>query len=140
MTETAAAFARAAAGDLARAEVELAQTHERFRAADDAPAAGGALLMWGLAVEAAGEPERAADLFAAGAEAWEHGLTGAFPGWGLYAAGDALHNVGRSAEAHGCISRAERILRECGETRVAALCTVHPAVKAALSPGKGAAS
>lgn len=140
MTETAAAFARAAAGDLAGAEVELATTHERFRAADDAPAAGGALLMWGLAVEAAGEADRAAELFTAGAEAWERGLTGAFPGWGLYAAGDALHNVGRSGDAHACIVRAERILRECGETRVAALCAAHPAAKSALRPSKEVAS
>jgi hypothetical protein len=96
--------------------------------------------MWGIAVEAAGELERSAELFAAGAGVWERGLLGAFPGWGLYAAGDALHNVGRSAEAQSCIVRAERILRECGETRVAALCTAHPAVKPALSSSKGAAS
>jgi predicted ATPase/DNA-binding SARP family transcriptional activator len=140
MTETAAALARAAAGDLAGAEADFARTHDRFQAADDAPAAGGALLMWGLAVEAAGGAERAADLFTAGAEVWERGLTGAFPGWGLYAAGDALHNVGRDAEAHACIARAERILRACGETRVAALCAVHPAAKPALSPSKEAAS
>jgi predicted ATPase/DNA-binding SARP family transcriptional activator len=140
MTENAAALSRALAGDLAGAEATFALTHDRFRAADDAPAVGASLLMWGIAVEWAGEHERSADLFAAGAGVWERGLLGAFPGWGLYAAGDALHNVGRSAEAHSCIVRAERILRECGETRVAALCTVHPAAKPVLSPSKGAAS
>jgi predicted ATPase/DNA-binding SARP family transcriptional activator len=140
MTETAVALARALAGDLAGAEAAFASTHERFRAADDAPAAGGALLMWGVAVEAAGELERAADTYAAGADTWERGLIGAFPGWALYAAADALHNVGRDAEAQARLARGERILRECGETRVAALCLEHPAFKPAQRRSKETAS
>jgi tetratricopeptide (TPR) repeat protein len=140
MTENAASLARAFAGDLVGAEEAFAVTHDRFRAADDAPAAGGALLMWGVAVEAAGEHERGADLLAAAADVWERGLLGAFPGWALYAAADALHNVGRIAEAHARIVRSERILRECGETRVAALCADHPAFKSAQRRSKEAAS
>ena len=96
--------------------------------------------MWAVAVESAGELERAADLYVAGADVWERGLLGAFPGWALYAAADALHNVGRAAEAEVRIVRSERILRECGETRVAALAAGHPAFKAAQSRSKETAS
>ena len=74
LTETAAALARATAGDLAGAETIFRRTHERFRAADDAPAEGSALLAWGLAVEGTGDSGRAADLLVAGAEVWERGL------------------------------------------------------------------
>src|SRR5205823_237064 len=109
MAEAAAALARAAAGDLAAAEAVFARTHERFRAADDAPAEGGALLLWGIAVEAVGETERAADLLVAGGEVWERGLVGAFPGWGLFGAADALLNAGRHAEARSTLARAERL-------------------------------
>ena len=42
-----------------------------------------------------GDSGRAADLLVAGAEVWERGLFGAFPGWGLLAAADALLNAGR---------------------------------------------
>jgi tetratricopeptide (TPR) repeat protein len=140
MTETAAALARALTGDLTGAEVALAATHDRFNAADDAPAAGGALLMWAVAVEQAGDLERAADLFAAGADVWERGLLGAFPGWALYAAADALHTVGRATEAQARIVRSERVLRECGETHVAAICAEHPAFKEAQSRSKETAS
>jgi predicted ATPase len=140
MTETAAALARALGGDLEGAEEVFARTHERFRAGDDAPAAGGALLMWGFAVEASGDAERAADLLAAGADVWARGLLGSFPGWGLYAAADALLNVGRKSEAQATITRAERLLLDCGDTRGAALCAVHPAAKTGLRGSKDSAS
>jgi predicted ATPase len=140
MTETAAALARASAGDLDGAEMVFARTHDRFRAADDAPAEGGALLMWGLAVEAAGDAERAADLLQAGAGIWERGLMGAFPGWGLYAAADALHNVGREPEARAAIESAEHVLLEFGDSRGASLCAAHPAAKPALRGSKETAS
>jgi hypothetical protein len=96
--------------------------------------------MWGIAVEASGDGERAADLLTAGADVWARGLLGPFPGWGLYAAADALLNVGRQAEAHASIVRAERLMAECGATRGAALCAAHPAAKPTLSRSKEAAS
>jgi predicted ATPase/DNA-binding SARP family transcriptional activator len=131
MTETAAAFARASAGDLARAEVAFARSHDRFRAADDAPAEGGALLMWGLAVEAAGDAERAAELVVAGADVWDRGMMGPFPGWGLLTAADVLLNVGRNTEARATLARAECTLLAAGETRGVDLCQAHPAAKSA---------
>jgi hypothetical protein len=87
--------------------------------------------MWGLANEAAGDSERAAELLVAGADVWERGMTGPFPGWGLLAAADALLNVGRTAEARATLVRAERTLRAAGETRGVALCAAHPAAKSA---------
>ncbi|MGZ4291780.1 MAG: BTAD domain-containing putative transcriptional regulator [Gaiellaceae bacterium] len=140
MTETAAALARATAGDLAGAETVFARTHDRFRAADDAPAEGGALLMWGLAVEGAGEAGRAADLLTAGAEVWERGLLGAFPGWGLLAAGDGLLNAGRKAEARSAVERAARIFKASGVTPGVALCAEHPAAKPVQRSSKETAS
>jgi predicted ATPase/DNA-binding SARP family transcriptional activator len=140
MAEAAAALARAHAGDLAAAEAVFARTHERFRAADDAPAEGGALLLWGIAVEAAGETERAADLIVAGAEVWERGLVGAFPGWALYGAADALHNAERRAEALSAVSRAERFFSAAGIEVGAALCRAHPAAKTTQRRSKETAS
>jgi hypothetical protein len=96
--------------------------------------------MWGFAVEASGDAERAADLLAAGADVWARGLLGSFPGWGLYAAADALLNVGRKSEAQATITRAERLLLDCGDTRGAALCAVHPAAKTGLRGSKDSAS
>jgi hypothetical protein len=136
MTETAAALARASSGDLPGAEVIFARSHDRFRAADDAPAEGGALLMWGLAIEAAGDAERAAELLVSGADVWERGMMGPFPGWGLLAAADALLNVGRTAEARATLARAEHTLRAAGETRGVALCEAHPAAKSAQRRSK----
>ena len=132
MTETAWALAIAFGGDLERADTMFARTHDTFRAADDAPGQGGALVMWGLAHERAGDAERAADLIAAGADVWERGLEGPVPGWGLIAASDALGAVGRDADARIFLTRAERVLRACGEKRGVALCQ-------ALSPRKEAA-
>jgi predicted ATPase/DNA-binding SARP family transcriptional activator len=130
MTETATGLARAFGGDLAGAETVFARTHDRFRAADDAPGQGGALVTWGLACEHAGDVERAAELLVAGATVWERGLEGPFPGWGLLAAADALFAGGRESEARDTLARAERVLRAAGETRGVALCLAHPAAKA----------
>jgi predicted ATPase/Tfp pilus assembly protein PilF len=140
MTETAAALALASAGDLPGAEVVFARSRDRFRAADDSPAEGGALVMWGLAIEAAGGAERAAELLVAGADVWERGMMGPFPGWGLLAAADALLNVGRTAEARATLARAERTLRAAGETRGVALCEGHPAAKSAQRRSKDPSS
>jgi predicted ATPase len=140
LTETAAALARATAGDLAGAEASFRRTHERFRAADDAPAEGGALLMWGLAVEGTGNTERAAELLVAGAEVWDRGLTAAFPGWGLLAAADGLLNAGRLDEARAFAARAARVFDAAGITPAAALSREHPAAKSAQRGSKEAAS
>jgi tetratricopeptide (TPR) repeat protein len=140
LTETAAAFARATAGDLVGAEAIFRRTHERFRAADDAPAEGGALLMWGLALEGAESTGRAADLLVAGAEVWERGLKGAFPGWGLLAAADGLLNAGRLEEARGFAARAARVFDAAGLTPAAALSRDHPAAKAVQRGSKETAS
>lgn len=131
MTETAAALARAATGDLAGAERVFERTTDRFRAADDAPAEGGALLMWGLAVEGAGDAQRAADLLIAGAEVWERRLLGPFPAWGLLAAADGLLNAGHDVEARSAVERALRIFTAAGVTPGIALCLDHPAAKTA---------
>jgi hypothetical protein len=140
MTETAWALALAYGGDLERAEAIFAHTHRRFRAADDAPGQGGALVMWGLAHERAGNAERAAELVVAGAEVWERHLEGHVPGWGLYAAADCLLAVDRPAEAHAVLGRAERVLQACGETWAVALCRAHPAAKATQRSGKDRSS
>ena len=140
LTESAAALARATAGDLAGAEASFRRTHERFRAADDAPAEGGALLMWGLAVEGTGDAERAADLLVAGAEVWDRGLTAAFPGWGLLAAADGLLNAGRLDEARGFAARAARVFDAAGITPAASISRAHPAAKSAQRGSKEAAS
>jgi hypothetical protein len=136
MTETAWALAIAFGDDLARAESVFARTHDRFRAADDAPGQGAALITWGLAHERAGNLERAAELVVAGAEAWERHLEGPVPGWGLLAAADTLAGVDRIAEASAVLARAERMLRACGETRGVALCRAHPAAKPAQRGAK----
>ena len=140
ITETAAALARATAGDLVGAEATFRRTHERFRAADDAPAEGSALLMWGLALEGTENTARAADLLVAGAEVWERGLKGAFPGWGLLAAADGLLNAGRLEEARAFAARAARIFDAGGLTPAAALSRDHPAAKAAQRGSKEGAS
>ena len=140
MTELAAALARAYGGDLVGAEAIFARSHERFRAADDAPAEGGALLMWGVAVEHVGDSERAAKLLVDAADVWERGLLGSFPGWGLLAAADALLNVGRRDEARAAAGRGERVFRASGDTRGAGLCAAHPAAKPAQRRSKETAS
>jgi len=129
MTEAAAALACAFAGDLAEAEPVFARTHDRFRAADDAPGQGGSLVMWGLACERAGNVERAAELVLAGATVWDRGLDGPVPGWGLLAAADVLLAAGHEVEAHASVVRAEHVLEAFGETRGVRLCREHPAAK-----------
>jgi hypothetical protein len=131
MTESAWALAIAFGGDLERADTVFARTHDTFRAADDAPGQGGALVMWGLAHERAGDAEHAADLIAAGADVWERGLEGPVPGWGLLAAADTLAGVGRDADARVFLTRAERVLRACGEKRGIVLELLSPRKEAA---------
>ena len=96
--------------------------------------------MWGLALEGTENTGRAADLLVAGAEVWERGLKGAFPGWGLLAAADGLLNAGRLEEAHGFAARAARIFDAGGVTPAAALSRDHPAAKPAQRGSKEAAS
>ena len=136
MTETDAALARAYAGDLAGADASFARTQEHFRAADDAPAQGGGLIMWGLAYEHVGDLDHAAELVAAGAEVWDRGLGGPLPGWGLLMAADTLHAAGRPEDAAAALARAERVYRAAGVTRGVALCRAHPAAKGVQRGGK----
>jgi predicted ATPase/DNA-binding SARP family transcriptional activator len=131
LTEVAGALARAFAGELAAVEPVFTRAHDRFRAVDDAPGQGTALVMWGLACEHAGRLERAAELVLAGATVWDRGLDGPVPGWGLLAAADVLLGAGRDADARAAVGRAERVLDACGDTRGAELCREHPAAKAA---------
>jgi hypothetical protein len=119
MTETAWALALAFAGDLEQAETVFAGTHDRFRAADDAPGQGGALVMCGLAHERAGHLARAAELVAAGAEVWDHHLEGHVPGWGLLAAADCLLAVGRDEEAGELEERRAELAPALSEARIA---------------------
>jgi predicted ATPase/DNA-binding SARP family transcriptional activator len=136
MTEADLALALAFGGDLDRARRLFAEVHDRFRAADDAPGHGGALVTWGIAEERAGHLDRAAELVRGGAEVWEAQLGGHLPGWAWLTAADVCHSLGDSAAAKRSMERAERILLKAGDTRGVALCRAHPAAKTAQRSGK----
>jgi predicted ATPase/DNA-binding SARP family transcriptional activator len=137
MTETDLALALAHRGDLAAARALFRSVHDRFRAADDAPGQGGALLMWGLAEEWAGEVRRAAELFAAGAEIWEQHLGGQLPGWCWFTAADALAELGDDEQAEASLLRAARLFAQANDRRGIELCRTHPVrIKPVQSSGK----
>jgi predicted ATPase/DNA-binding SARP family transcriptional activator len=137
MTEIGLGLALANRGDLDAARELFAAVHDRFRAADDGPGGGGSLLMWALAEERAGDTERALELYATGAEAWERNLGGHLPGWGWFAAGDAYALAGDRARAAAALERSERLFAAATDSRGIALCRSHPArAKAAQRGGK----
>jgi len=140
MTEIGTALVLAFGGDLDGAAAVFRETHDRFRAADDAPGQGGALATWGLAEERAGNLEAAAELFAAGADVWERHLNGHMPGWTRLAAADALLAAGRGARARAELAHAERLLHAVGDPRGVSICLAHPAAKSAQRSGKDTSS
>jgi predicted ATPase len=127
MTETDLALALARGDELEPARTLFREIHDRFTAADDAPGAGGVLLTWGLAEECAGESKRAAELFSAGAEAWERHLGGQLLGWPWLAAADAYLAIGDDESAQASVEHAERILTAAGDRRGTTACRTHPA-------------
>ncbi len=122
MTETDAAFAQALAGDMAGARRLFAELRDGFRAADDAPGQGGALLTWGIAEERVGDPELAAELVRQGAEVWEPHLGGHLPGWGWFTAAALYDAIGDEAAAERGYARARRVMEAAGDTRGLRLC------------------
>ncbi len=126
MTENDYALALAFSDDLAEARALFPIARDRFRAADDAPGEGAALVMWGLAEERSDNLDRAAELFSAGADLFEHHLRGHLAGWAWLAAADALLATGEVNPAHAGLERAERLLTRAGDTRGLVLCLEHP--------------
>ena len=136
MTEMDLALALAFGGDLESARVLFAELGDRFRAADDAPGQGGALILWGLAEERAGNLEQAAELARGGAEIWEPHLGGHLPGWAWLAAADMYETLGSAPAAERSLGRAERVLAKAGDVRGLELCRAHPAAKGVQRSGK----
>jgi tetratricopeptide (TPR) repeat protein len=138
MTENDLALALACRGDLTQARELFGSVHDRFRAADDAPGQGGVLITWGLAEERAGELERAAELFSAGAEVWDQHLGGQLPGWGWLTVADAVTALGDVPRAEAGLLRAERLFSRANDSRGVLLCKEHPVrIKSAQRSGKG---
>jgi hypothetical protein len=127
MTETDAALARAFAGDILGARRLFAELRDGFRAADDAPGQGGALVTWGIAEERAGDPELAAEVVRQGAEIWEQHLGGHLPGWGWFTAADMYDAIGDQAAAERGYVRARRVMEAAGDTRGLGLCAAKSA-------------
>jgi len=130
------ALALAFSGDLESARLIFAELGDRFRAADDAPGQGGALILWGIAEERAGNLEQAAELARGGAEIWEPHLGGHLPGWAWLAAADMYEALGGGPPAQRSVARAERVLAKSGDTPGLELCRTHPAAKAVQRSGK----
>jgi hypothetical protein len=135
MTENGLALALAHHGDLDAARSLFAATHDRFRAADDAPGQGGSLITWGLAEERGGNDARACSLFVEGAETWERYLGGQLPGWGWLTAADAYAAAGEREHAEAGLVRAERLFLGASDTRGVELCRAHPARAKAVQRG-----
>jgi predicted ATPase/DNA-binding SARP family transcriptional activator len=136
MTEMDLALALAYGGDLENARLLFADLRDRFRAADDAPGQGGALVLWGIAEERARNLNEAAELVRGGAEIWEPHLGGHLGGWAWLTAADVYDALGDEAAAGRSAERAERMLTKSGDVRGVALCRAHPAAKPVQRSGK----
>ncbi len=140
MTEADLALSLAFGGDLRGARLIFAEVRDRFRAADDAPGHGGALIAWGLAEERAGRLDRAAELMRGGAEIWELHLGGHLPGWAWLAAADMFEGLEDNAAAARSLERAAGVFGRAGDSRGEALCGRHPAAKHVQRSGKDRSS
>jgi predicted ATPase/DNA-binding SARP family transcriptional activator len=136
MTEMDLALALAYGGDLEKARLLFGDLRDRFRATDDAPGQGGALILWGIAEERAGNLTEAAELVRRGAEIWEPHLGGHLGGWAWLTAADIYDALGDEAAARRSAERAERVLTTSGDVRGAELCRAHPAAKPVQRSGK----